>query len=144
MNWFSPHPRSALSRPACLNSRGGGDRVHDWPLIANLQRVGKMLRSDRTGVWSARHGTYRVLYRINDTAGEVVVLRIDHRSRRLPPLNGQARHASRCGRNRTRLPSRRVRFLPRSGTALPRIVTSDPTSATVVSLTARFPSLRFS
>lgn len=50
------------------------------PLIANPRRVGTMLRRELTGVWSARRGTYRVLYRINDNAGEVVVLRIDHRS----------------------------------------------------------------
>ncbi|MEA5119336.1 MAG: type II toxin-antitoxin system RelE/ParE family toxin [Propionicimonas sp.] len=50
------------------------------PLVANPRRVGKMLRRELTGVWSARRGTYRVLYRINDTAGEVIVLRIDHRS----------------------------------------------------------------
>jgi mRNA-degrading endonuclease RelE of RelBE toxin-antitoxin system len=50
------------------------------PLIANPRRIGKMLRRELAGVWSARRGTYRVLYRINDTAGEVVVLRIDHRS----------------------------------------------------------------
>lgn len=50
------------------------------PLVANPRRVGKMLRQELTGVWSARRGTYRVLCRINDTAGEVVVLRIDHRS----------------------------------------------------------------
>ncbi len=50
------------------------------PLIANPRRVGKMLQRELAGVWSARRGTYRVLYRINDTAREVVVLRIDHRS----------------------------------------------------------------
>lgn len=50
------------------------------PLVANPRRVGKMLRRELSGVWSARRGTYRVLYRINDGAGEVVVLRIDHRS----------------------------------------------------------------
>ena len=50
------------------------------PLVANPRRVGKMLRRELSGVWSARRGTYRVLYRINDSAGEVVVLRVDHRS----------------------------------------------------------------
>ena len=50
------------------------------PLIANPRRVGKMLQRELAGVWSARRGTYRVLYRINDSAGDVVVLRIDHRS----------------------------------------------------------------
>ena len=50
------------------------------PLVANPRRVGKMLRRELTGVWSARRGTYRVLYRINGTARDVVALRIDHRS----------------------------------------------------------------
>lgn len=48
-------------------------------LVANPRRVGKMLRRELTGVWAARRGTYRVLYRINNTTGEVIVLRIDHR-----------------------------------------------------------------
>jgi mRNA-degrading endonuclease RelE of RelBE toxin-antitoxin system len=37
------------------------------------------LRGDLAGVHSARRGTYRVLYRINEVQREVVVLRIDHR-----------------------------------------------------------------
>jgi len=41
--------------------------------------VGKPLRDDLEGIWSARRGTYRVLYRIRDDPREVVVLRIDHR-----------------------------------------------------------------
>ncbi len=49
------------------------------PLVANPRRVGKMLRRELQGIWSARRGTYRVLYRINDTTGEVIVLRVDHR-----------------------------------------------------------------
>ncbi len=48
-------------------------------LVDNPHRVGKQLRDDLTGIWSARRGTYRVLYRINDDTHEVVVLRIDHR-----------------------------------------------------------------
>jgi len=48
-------------------------------LIENPQRVGKQLRNDLAGIWAARRGTYRVLYRINDELREVVVLRIDHR-----------------------------------------------------------------
>lgn len=49
-------------------------------LIENPQRVGKQLRDDLAGIWSARRGTYRVLYRISDDLREVVVLRIEHRS----------------------------------------------------------------
>ena len=31
------------------------------------------------GVWSARRGTYRVLYRVCDESREVIVLRVEHR-----------------------------------------------------------------
>ena len=48
-------------------------------LIENPHRVGKQLRDDLAGIWSARRGAYRVLYRINEELREVVVLRIDHR-----------------------------------------------------------------
>jgi mRNA interferase RelE/StbE len=48
-------------------------------LVSDPRRVGKPLRGELTGVWSARRGTYRVLYRILEEAREVVVLRIDHR-----------------------------------------------------------------
>jgi mRNA interferase RelE/StbE len=48
-------------------------------LVENLHRVGKQLRGDLAGIHSARRGTYRVLYRINEAQREVVVLRIDHR-----------------------------------------------------------------
>jgi mRNA-degrading endonuclease RelE of RelBE toxin-antitoxin system len=48
-------------------------------LVANPHRAGKQLRDDLAGVWSARRGTYRVLYRINDELREVVVLRVEHR-----------------------------------------------------------------
>ena len=49
-------------------------------LIENPQRVGRALRNELAGIHSARRGTYRVLYRINEDAHEVTVLRIDHRS----------------------------------------------------------------
>lgn len=45
----------------------------------NPHRVGQKLRGDLAGIYSARRGTYRVLYRINEPRREVVVLRIDHR-----------------------------------------------------------------
>lgn len=48
-------------------------------LLENPHRVGKMLRGDLAGIHSARRGTYRVLYRVNGSQREVVVLRIDHR-----------------------------------------------------------------
>ncbi len=48
-------------------------------LVEDPQRVGKPLRGELAGVWSARRGTYRLLYRIEDGAREVIVLRIEHR-----------------------------------------------------------------
>lgn len=55
-------------------------------LVADPHRVGKPLREDLAGIWSARRGTYRVLYRINDAALEVVVLRIEHRRDAYRPM----------------------------------------------------------
>ena len=49
------------------------------PLVGNPHRVGKELKRDLVGVWSARRGTYRILYRINEERREVVVVRIEHR-----------------------------------------------------------------
>jgi len=48
-------------------------------LIDNPQRVGRPLRNELAGIHSARRGSYRVLYRINDTERTVTALRIDHR-----------------------------------------------------------------
>ena len=45
----------------------------------NPRRVGAALRNELEGVWSARRGTYRILYRIDDERGEVIVLRVGHR-----------------------------------------------------------------
>lgn len=49
-------------------------------LLENPQRVGKPLRGELAGIRSARRGTYRVLYRINEQLCEVFVIRIDHRA----------------------------------------------------------------
>jgi mRNA interferase RelE/StbE len=38
-----------------------------------------LVASLAAGIWSARRGTYRVLYRVHDDPREVVVLRIEHR-----------------------------------------------------------------
>ncbi|MDQ6782703.1 MAG: type II toxin-antitoxin system RelE/ParE family toxin [Actinomycetota bacterium] len=56
--------------------------VIDFLTVALVQQpelVGKPLRGQLAGVWSARRGTYRVLYRINEDAHEVIVIRIEHR-----------------------------------------------------------------
>jgi mRNA interferase RelE/StbE len=55
-------------------------------LVQQPHRVGKPLRDDLAGVWSARRGTYRVLYRIRDDLREVIVLRVEHRRDVYRPL----------------------------------------------------------
>lgn len=52
----------------------------------NPRRLGKPLRLELDGVFSARRGPYRVLYELDDAAGEIIVLRIDHRSDAYRPL----------------------------------------------------------
>ncbi len=55
-------------------------------LLENPHRVGKQLSGELSGIWAARRGTYRVLYRINDSLREVVVLRIEHRRDAYRPM----------------------------------------------------------
>lgn len=50
------------------------------PLLDNPQRVGKPLTRELTGYHSARRGSYRVVYRIDDRTHTVHVVRIDHRA----------------------------------------------------------------
>ncbi len=76
---LTPPARRALT-DALPGSVAGA--VIDFITTALLQRprrVGKPLRGDLAGVWSARRGTYRVLYRVRDDPREVIVLRIEHR-----------------------------------------------------------------
>ena len=49
------------------------------PLLENPHRVGKRLRPPLADRHSARRGTYRILYRIDDQARTVTVLAIGHR-----------------------------------------------------------------
>ncbi len=48
-------------------------------LARNPQRVGKPLERDLAGFRSARRGSYRVIYSINDETVTVELLHIDHR-----------------------------------------------------------------
>jgi mRNA interferase RelE/StbE len=49
------------------------------PLAENPRRLGKPLRSDFTGIYSARRGVYRVLYEINEDDHSVTAVRIGYR-----------------------------------------------------------------
>ncbi len=49
-------------------------------LAAHPRRVGKPLRRELAGSFSARRGPYRILYDIDDATQTVRILRVDHRS----------------------------------------------------------------
>lgn len=49
------------------------------PLAANPHRLGKPLRGHLAGYHSARRGTYRVIYSIDEDDHLLSVVRIDHR-----------------------------------------------------------------
>lgn len=49
-------------------------------LAREPRRVGKPLRDHLAGLFSARRGPYRVLYRIDDAARIVFIVRVDHRA----------------------------------------------------------------
>lgn len=49
-------------------------------LARKPRRVGKPLRDDLEGLFSARRGPYRVLYRLDDAAHIVFIVRVDHRA----------------------------------------------------------------
>lgn len=46
----------------------------------NPRRLGKPLRFELEGCWSARRGPYRIVYRIDDEAHTVSVLAVAHRA----------------------------------------------------------------
>jgi mRNA-degrading endonuclease RelE of RelBE toxin-antitoxin system len=51
-----------------------GDLAHE------PRRVGKPLRRELTGLYSARRGPYRLLYRIDEDQSLVLIQRVDHRA----------------------------------------------------------------
>jgi len=50
------------------------------PLLDDPHRVGKRLRFELEGYYSARRGQYRVIYRIDEHEVIVDVIKISHRS----------------------------------------------------------------
>jgi mRNA interferase RelE/StbE len=50
------------------------------PLAENPQRVGKPLCGDKSGRYSARRGSYRIIYRIVETVVQVQVIRVRYRT----------------------------------------------------------------
>jgi mRNA interferase RelE/StbE len=50
------------------------------PIVEAPTVVGKPLQRELSGYWSARRGSYRVIYRLDDDQHEIVVICIEHRS----------------------------------------------------------------
>lgn len=57
------------------------------PLAETPRRVGTPLRGDLDGLWAARRGTFRVVFRINDDQREIVILRVAHRRHAYRPFD---------------------------------------------------------
>ena len=55
------------------------------PLAQDPHRLGKQLGDELTGLWSARRGEYRVIYRIDDRERSITIYRIQHRREVCPP-----------------------------------------------------------
>jgi len=49
-------------------------------IAGNPSRLGKPLRFELEGHWSARRGPYRIVYRIDDQARVVLVVAVAHRA----------------------------------------------------------------
>jgi mRNA interferase RelE/StbE len=49
-------------------------------IAANPHRLGKPLRFELAGRWSARRGPYRIIYTIDDPTRTITVLAIAHRA----------------------------------------------------------------
>jgi len=48
------------------------------PLVEEPHRVGTPLRRELSGLHSARRGTFRILYRVDDDGRVVTVVRVEH------------------------------------------------------------------
>ncbi|WP_245714572.1 type II toxin-antitoxin system RelE family toxin [Micromonospora inyonensis] len=74
----SDRPPSA-GRTFARGRRGCRVRVHDRDLGQEPYRVGKRLLPPLADRFTARRGTYRIIYRVDDHNRTVTVVDIDHR-----------------------------------------------------------------
>jgi mRNA interferase RelE/StbE len=72
----APPARRALAERLPLKIAMAAWAFVDGPLRDNPHRVGHALRAPFEGHWSARRGTYRVRYRIDEGKHTVIVLDI--------------------------------------------------------------------
>ncbi|MBK7622736.1 MAG: type II toxin-antitoxin system RelE/ParE family toxin [Kineosporiaceae bacterium] len=77
---LSPSARRSLERDLPEAVAAAVWEFVSGDLLANPHRVGKALRFDLAGYFSARRGMYRVIYRILDEEVIVEVIKISHRA----------------------------------------------------------------
>lgn len=77
---FQPAARRAISHRLPESVAAAVIEFCDNALAVNPHRVGKPLFGPLAGCHGARRGTYRIVYRIDDSARTVHVLDIDHRA----------------------------------------------------------------
>jgi mRNA interferase RelE/StbE len=77
---LSPSARRSLERDLPEAVASAVWEFVSGDLLENPHRVGKALRFDLEGYFSARRGMYRVIYRILDEEIVVEVIKISHRA----------------------------------------------------------------
>jgi mRNA interferase RelE/StbE len=77
---FQPAARRAIAQRLPENVAAAVLEFCDAALADNPRRVGKPLFGPLAGCHGARRGTYRIVYRIDETRHVVHVLDVDHRS----------------------------------------------------------------
>lgn len=82
MAWRLAVAASAERVPGRLNERVAAAIVEFMvgPLVAEPTVVGRPLQRELAGYWSARRGSYRIVYRLDGDAQVLRVVRIEHRS----------------------------------------------------------------
>ena len=78
--WFQIAARRAISDRLPESVAAAVLEFCDAALAVNPHRVGKPLFGPLAGCHGARRGTYRIVYRIEETTHTVHILDIDHRA----------------------------------------------------------------
>jgi mRNA-degrading endonuclease RelE of RelBE toxin-antitoxin system len=76
---LSPAARKALAETLPEAVAAAVWEFVSGPLLDNPHRVGKRLRFELEGYYSARRGQYRVIYRVDEREVIVDVIKISHR-----------------------------------------------------------------
>lgn len=77
---FQPSARRAIAERLPESVAAAVLEFCEAALAVNPQRVGKPLFGSLAGCHGARRGTYRIVYRVDESSRIVHVLDVDHRS----------------------------------------------------------------